>query len=137
MRSQRVLTLLIALLFLFVQAGVGGATPPGGLQQSGPGGAMPSMPEATSPAMSAGEDGASATQATIHLSPQQRQMIGVTSAVVEQTPLRKTIRTVGRVDFDERRLTDVTLKVSGWVQDLFVDYTGKPVFQKGTATLIR
>jgi Cu(I)/Ag(I) efflux system membrane fusion protein len=63
----------------------------------------------------------------IRLSPQQRQMIGVTSATVEQTRLKKTIRAVGRVEFDERRLADVTFKVSGWVQDLFVDYTGKTV----------
>lgn len=73
------------------------------------------------------EDGASPTQATIRLSPTQRQMIGVTSATVERTTLKKTIRAVTRVDFDERRLTDVTFKISGWVQDLFIDYTGKPV----------
>lgn len=54
-------------------------------------------------------------------------MIGVTSETVERRTLKKTIRTVGRVDFDERRLTDVTFKISGWVQDLFVDYTGKTV----------
>jgi Cu(I)/Ag(I) efflux system membrane fusion protein len=54
-------------------------------------------------------------------------MIGVTSAPVEQTVLKKMIRAVARVDFDERRLADVTLKIGGWVQDLFVDYTGKTV----------
>jgi Cu(I)/Ag(I) efflux system membrane fusion protein len=73
------------------------------------------------------EEGAPPTQATIHLSPAQRQMIGVTSATVEQTTLKKTIRAVARVDFDERRLTDVTFKIGGWVQDLFVDYTGRRV----------
>src|SRR5262245_48511361 len=36
-------------------------------------------------------DGSSVAQASIRLSPEQRQMIGVTSATVEQTPLKKTI----------------------------------------------
>jgi Cu(I)/Ag(I) efflux system membrane fusion protein len=79
-------------------------------------------------------DGAPTTQATIRLSPEQRQIIGVASAAVEQTALKKTIRAVARVDFDERRLTDVTFKVGGWVQDLFVDYTGRRV-RKGEPLL--
>jgi multidrug efflux pump subunit AcrA (membrane-fusion protein) len=78
--------------------------------------------------------GAAATQASIRLSPAQQQMIGVTFGTVERTALKKTIRTVGRVDFDERRLTDVTFKISGWVQDLFADYTGKTV-RKGEPLL--
>jgi Cu(I)/Ag(I) efflux system membrane fusion protein len=61
-------------------------------------------------------------------------MIGVTYGTIEQTALKKTIRAVGRIDFDERRLTDVTFKVGGWVQDLFVDYTGKAV-RKGEPLL--
>jgi Cu(I)/Ag(I) efflux system membrane fusion protein len=61
------------------------------------------------------------------LSPAQRQIIGITSATVERATLKKTIRAVARVDFDERRLTEVTFKIGGWVQDLFVDYTGKQV----------
>ena len=48
--------------------------------------------------------------------------------------LKKTIRAVARVDFDERRLTDVTFKIGGWVQDLFVDYTGRRV-RKGEPLL--
>jgi Cu(I)/Ag(I) efflux system membrane fusion protein len=75
-----------------------------------------------------------AAQAPIHLSPSQRQLIGVTSAAVERTTLKKTIRALARVDFDERRLTDVTFKVGGWIQELFVDYTGKNV-RKGEPLL--
>ncbi len=80
------------------------------------------------------KEGATVAQAAIRLSPEQRQMIGVTYGTVEQTTLQKTIRAVARVDFDERRLADVTFKVSGWVQDLFVDYTGKSV-RKGEPLL--
>jgi len=92
------------------------------------------LPEDSSHGLSETGDGTSATQATIHLSPEQRQMIGVTYGTVEQTSLKKTIRAVGRIDFDERRLADVNFKIGGWVQDLFVDYTGKPV-RKGEPLL--
>ena len=37
------------------------------------------------------------------------------------------IRTVGRLDFDERRLAQVTLKVSGFIEELYANYTGQPV----------
>jgi Cu(I)/Ag(I) efflux system membrane fusion protein len=37
------------------------------------------------------------------------------------------IRTVGRVEYDERKLAEVTLKIAGWIQDLYADYTGKLV----------
>jgi len=71
------------------------------------------LPEDSSHGLSETGDGTSATQATIHLSPEQRQMIGVTYGTVEQTSLKKTIRAVGRIDFDERRLADVNFKIGG------------------------
>src|SRR5262245_58181940 len=125
MRSQKVRNLLVIVSLPFVLVSAGGVAQPEGSSQGGHGGAMLSMPAGSSQEAPMGEDGTTATQATIHLSPEQRQMIGVTYGTVEQTTLKKTIRAVGRVDFDERRLADVTFKVSGWVQDLFVDYTGK------------
>jgi Cu(I)/Ag(I) efflux system membrane fusion protein len=90
-------------------------------------GTMQGMSEGASHEMPLAEDGTPPIQAAIRLSPAQRQMIGVTSAIVEQTTLKKTIRAVARVDFDERRLVDVTFKIGGWIQDLFVDYTGRRV----------
>lgn len=73
-------------------------------------------------------------QGPIQLSPMQRQLIGVTYGTVAKRPLMKFIRTVGRVEYDERRLSEVTLKIAGWIQDLFVDYTGKRV-RKGQPLL--
>src|SRR5882672_7987025 len=134
MRSQKVHNLLVILSLLFALAGIEGAAPPESSSQGGHGGAMQDMPKGSSQGMPMGEDRATATQAPIRLSPEQRQMIGVTYGTVEQTALKKTIRAVGRVDFDERRLTDVTFKISGWVQELFVDYTGKRV-RKGEPLL--
>jgi len=46
---------------------------------------------------------------------------------VEKRPLTKVIRTVGRVAYDERKLAEVTLKIAGWIQNLYADYTGKLV----------
>jgi Cu(I)/Ag(I) efflux system membrane fusion protein len=66
-------------------------------------------------------------EAPIHLDPAQRQMIGLTYGVAERKPVEKVIHTVGRFDYDERKLAEVVLKVSGYIQDVFVDYTGKAV----------
>ena len=71
--------------------------------------------------------GAGSEHVAIRLDPAQRQAIGLTYGVVERRPVEKVIRTVGRFDYDERKLAEVTLKVGGWIQDLFADYTGKPV----------
>jgi RND family efflux transporter MFP subunit len=38
-----------------------------------------------------------------------------------------TVRTTGVVRYDETRLTDVNVKLEGWIRDLHVDYTGQLV----------
>jgi Cu(I)/Ag(I) efflux system membrane fusion protein len=60
----------------------------------------------------------------------KQQLIGVKTMLVEKRPMESVIRAVGRVDYDEQRIAHVNLRVSGWVEDLFVDYTGQ-VVQKG------
>ncbi|MDP7560490.1 MAG: efflux RND transporter periplasmic adaptor subunit, partial [Planctomycetota bacterium] len=65
----------------------------------------------------------------ITLTAWQQQLIGVTAETVERRSLDATLRTVGRVDYDETRLTDVNLKVTGWIRKLYVDFTGRPVKQ--------
>ncbi|OGP73104.1 MAG: hypothetical protein A2V86_11085 [Deltaproteobacteria bacterium RBG_16_49_23] len=42
-------------------------------------------------------------------------------------PLRKVIRTVGRIEYDERKLATVNLKVEGWIERLHVNTTGQYV----------
>ena len=63
----------------------------------------------------------------ITLTPWQRQLIGVTTAPVEKKSMQSTLRTVGRVAYDETRLADVNLRIRGWIEELYVDYTGKQV----------
>jgi RND family efflux transporter MFP subunit len=66
-------------------------------------------------------------QAYAMVTPARQQLIGVTTALVSMQPLQTVIRAVGRVAYDEQRLTHVNLRISGWVEDLFVDYTGQLV----------
>lgn len=73
------------------------------------------------PGMSASPPGAVAIPAVA------RQLIGVRSAAAAYTTLTQEIRTVGTVGYDERGLTQVTLKTSGWVRDVFVNSIGRPV----------
>lgn len=67
---------------------------------------------------------------TVMINPMKQQLIGVKKFTVQEKNLVKTIRTVGRVEYDERLLREVNLKVEGWVERLYADYTGKYV-QKG------
>ena len=73
------------------------------------------------PGMSAAPPGAVAIPAVA------RQLIGVRSAAVAYKTLTQDIRTVGTVGYDERGLTQVTVKTSGWVREVFIDSIGRPV----------
>lgn len=66
---------------------------------------------------------------TVTLDPARRQLIGVKTAAAQVTDMRRTIRAVGRVAYDETRLADVTLKFDAWIGELVVDYVGAPVKQ--------
>src|SRR5690606_23051374 len=45
----------------------------------------------------------------------------------ELRPLQDEVRTVGIVALDETRVAQVTLKYGGFVERLYVDFTGRPV----------
>jgi Cu(I)/Ag(I) efflux system membrane fusion protein len=65
------------------------------------------------------------TMKSVVISPTQLQTLGVRLDTLEVRPLHKVIRTVGWIDYDERRLTTVSTKVSGWIEKLYVNYTGE------------
>jgi Cu(I)/Ag(I) efflux system membrane fusion protein len=80
------------------------------------------------------EDGSSGEPAaavegysTITLPQQRQQAIGVQLGRAETRDLTKTIRTVGRVTFDETLNHQIRAKFEGYVEKLYVDYTGKAV----------
>ncbi len=66
---------------------------------------------------------------TVQISPERQQLIGVKIGAVEMKSLQKVIRTVGRVDYDEKRIVTVSPKIGGWIEDLYVDFTGRFVKQ--------
>ena len=66
-------------------------------------------------------------RSAVTLSSERRALLGVRSEEVRETRIDRTIRTVGRVTADERRLAHVHTKFEGYVERLYVDFTGKYV----------
>jgi multidrug efflux pump subunit AcrA (membrane-fusion protein) len=64
---------------------------------------------------------------TVHLTADQLRQFGVTFGGVEERTLTDEVRTVGIVGFDETRMARVAPKFSGFVEKLYVDFTGQPV----------
>jgi membrane fusion protein, copper/silver efflux system len=57
----------------------------------------------------------------------KQKALGVKTATAAVQPLVKTIRTVGIVEYDQRRLSTVNAKIEGWIEKLYVNYTGASV----------
>ncbi len=55
------------------------------------------------------------------------QNMNLRTTEIVRGPLRKTIRTVGTIDYNETALADVTTKYKGWIEKLNVDATGQLV----------
>lgn len=82
-------------------------------------------------AMLRGDSGGS----PVMLTPDQERRIGVTYATVERGALAADVRTVGLVTYDETKLRTIAPKIDGWIEELFVAYTGQAV--KGGDPLLR
>jgi Cu(I)/Ag(I) efflux system membrane fusion protein len=87
----------------------------------GSSGVAPSPPGATSAGI-------------VSMDASRRQEVGVRTAPIAVRRLTTTIRAAGKVAYDETRRADVSLKFSGWIRAIDVDYTGKAV-QKGERLL--
>ena len=77
------------------------------------------------------QEGAEEEAPTVEIPLDKQQMIGVRTVEVMEHQLKKVIRTVGRIEYDERRLSTVNMKFEGWIEKLHADYSGKYV-KKGT-----
>jgi multidrug efflux pump subunit AcrA (membrane-fusion protein) len=76
------------------------------------------------------EDQAGANQSqSIAIDPVTIQNMNIRTAIVTRGPLRRTIRTVGIVEYDETTLGDVTTKFKGWIEKLDVNATGQLVMR--------
>ena len=68
-----------------------------------------------------------APEGSVVIDPVTIQNIGVRTARVERRDLARSVRAVGRVAVDERRVAHVHTKVQGWVETLHVDFVGQRV----------
>src|SRR5690554_554095 len=88
-------------------------------------------PGAEGPATEAHVHGAAASRGdgphAVRLGDDAARRIGITYAAAEYGPLESTVRVVGTISHDETRLVKVSPKFEGWVERLYVDFTGAPV----------
>ncbi len=66
---------------------------------------------------------------TVQISPEKQQLIGVQYGVAEVTGGARTLRALGKVTYDETRISHVHTRVEGWIERVFVDFTGQLVRQ--------
>jgi membrane fusion protein, copper/silver efflux system len=67
--------------------------------------------------------------AMVEVAIERQRMIGIKTVAATIKPMKKTFRTVGRVEFDERKLTTINSKVEGWIDKLYANHAGQYVKQ--------
>jgi Cu(I)/Ag(I) efflux system membrane fusion protein len=142
-------TIIAAVIMLITGAAAGYLLAPGGNMPADDTAAMseakkpifyrnPMNPAITSPVPAQDEmgmdyipvfaDGGSEMAAgTVSIDPVTANNIGVRTVRAERKTLSRTIRSVGRVTFNEERVTRLHPKVEGWIEKLFIDKTGDRV----------
>lgn len=119
---QRMIGLIGIAWFLAIGAGVARQAQ---AQHAGHGAAPPAQSEAAKQPAEQTEEAEEAP--TVEIPLDKQRMIGVKTVAAAVKPLRKTVRTVGRIEYDETRLATVNVKFEGWVEKLYADYVGKQV----------
>ena len=84
---------------------------------------MPLIPAASATAAAAGE------APTLQLSEHALAMASVETVAVEQRPLARELRAVGRIEYNESSLATITPRVDGYAERLFVNFTGVEIRQ--------
>jgi membrane fusion protein, copper/silver efflux system len=105
-------------------------TPVGGRALGFLAGEDPVSLASTSPPSSAAPNeamGQSPARGEVTVDTRRQQLIGVRTEAVRRESIAPEIRAVGIVGYDETRQTEINTKISGWIRDLYADYTGKPV----------
>jgi len=88
---------------------------------------MAGMEMKGSPGMETGGEMKGMSRGGIMVDPAKQELIGMRMAEATYQSLDKTIRTVGRVEYDERKLKQISAKTEGWIERLYVDFTGQLV----------
>jgi len=66
-------------------------------------------------------------QSIVVLTPERIQTMGVTTAEAKRMDFTQSLRTYGRVAYDQTRVRQVRTKFDGYIEELYVDYIGKLV----------
>src|SRR6202011_3724048 len=73
------------------------------------------------------DEGGGAVPGTVKISPERIQMLGVRTEPAAGRSMSHTVRAVGTVAADERRIGVVNPKFEGWIEQLHVSTTGQAV----------
>ena len=71
---------------------------------------------------------------SVQIDPVTVQNMGVRTAPVERTNFTRSLRALGKVDYNEQTIYAVSARISGWIEHLSVNYTGQEV-RKGQTLL--
>jgi hypothetical protein len=63
-------------------------------------------------------------EGVFQITPEKQQLIGVQYGATEFKVVGRTLRAVGRLAWDETKVTRVHPRVEGWIEEVFVDFTG-------------
>jgi Cu(I)/Ag(I) efflux system membrane fusion protein len=80
------------------------------------------------------DEGSGTVPGTVAISPERIQMLGVRTEAATLRSMARTVRAVGTVAADERRVGVVNPKFEGWIEQLHVSTTGEAV-RRGEALL--
>jgi membrane fusion protein, copper/silver efflux system len=68
-------------------------------------------------------------EGSVQITPEKQQLIGVEYGTAEYETVRSSVRAAARVALDETKIAKVHSKLEGWIDQVFVDFTGKQVRQ--------
>ncbi len=129
---NRINFIFMAAFVLFLAALAAAAYALGFFKSAGPRKAAPAVQNTSASAKSNSNSGGWGDDSgwgggeapSVHISRAKRQLINVKTTAAKIESMQKTVRTVGVVAYDETRLATVNTKVAGWIEKLYVDYTG-------------
>ena len=64
---------------------------------------------------------------TVKIAPEKQQVIGVRTEMVERQTVERSVRTTGQLAVDETKIAHVHVKISGYIDEVYVDYVGQLV----------
>jgi Cu(I)/Ag(I) efflux system membrane fusion protein len=78
-----------------------------------------------------GGDGSS-----VSIEPAARRILGIQTAIASAGEVTRTLRAVGRIEFDEERVATIAAYVDGRLEDLYAEYVGVSVEQGDDLALL-